>query len=135
MRRWSLGQGESRAFEECIKDKTEQYITRGYYAKQLHTFLDIFQPEQLHIIDFEDYVNKNAEVMDKICDFLELPRHTFPLVHAHRSEVDTSSRNELVLKKLREHYEAPNAELKALLSDIWGIEMSWLSPVTSLPAE
>jgi hypothetical protein len=130
MRRWTADKGhvkaEHRPFDECVSELTHQYVTRGYYAAQLKTYLKYFDAQQLHIVDFTAFKNRNAEVMAGICGFLGLQAYDFQPLHSYQRLKDVEHEYEESLRSLRVHYKPMNAELKQLLADVWGTSMSWL---------
>ena len=46
------------------------------YAMQLEPWLDLFEPGQIQVIRFEDYVQDRPGSLTRICDFLEVPSDT-----------------------------------------------------------
>ena len=132
MQRWAKNRSNvkvhGRPFDECISDLTHEYVTRGYYADQLKVFLRYFSATQLHIIDFNKYISKNAEVMDGVCEFLAISKFHFEPTHSYKRIKDTQDQYEESLTKLRKHYVPMNADLQRMLSDVWGVSMSWLDP-------
>jgi hypothetical protein len=53
------------------------YKARGRYLEQIKRYHAIFPKEQLLIITTEDFYKDRQEIMNKVCDHLELERHEF----------------------------------------------------------
>ncbi len=52
------------------------YISASTYVKQLEKWLLLFQPDQMLIIFSEDLKNDPMNTLNKVCNFLEVPRFT-----------------------------------------------------------
>lgn len=50
------------------------YTKRSMYDAQVKCFLNYFPPEQMHYLLFEDLVKNPQQELNKICDFLKIPR-------------------------------------------------------------
>lgn len=77
---------DSLSFEEAILQEKERianpgtqfhaevqpyaYMDRGRYYKQLTEYLKLFSPDQIHIILFEDFIQKTLEELKKVFNFL-----------------------------------------------------------------
>jgi hypothetical protein len=78
---------ESRAFDDVLEAEHGQiqkgervrvpygYLARGYYAQQLKRYFDLFDPDQLLMINFErQIVTEQHALCDRLFDFLEIER-------------------------------------------------------------
>jgi hypothetical protein len=48
------------------------YVDRGLYARQLAPFFELFPPEQIKVVKFETFKDRQRETLDAICSFLGL---------------------------------------------------------------
>jgi hypothetical protein len=53
-----------------LESRRFSYVDRGFYSQQLERFLKFFAREQLKIIKFEAFRNKQQEALDSIFEFL-----------------------------------------------------------------
>lgn len=82
-------QHENLSFDEALKEEQQRlqnytkennhigmiryaYQEQGMYAKQLMRYFKLFDREQFYIITFDDFVNKQEQVVKEICTFLGL---------------------------------------------------------------
>jgi hypothetical protein len=68
---------EQRSFEDAIKAEPE-YVERGMYFKQLKPYYELFPPEQIHVVLFEDSIAKPNEVWRNLCSFLQIDSNKVP---------------------------------------------------------
>lgn len=61
----------NKPFEEAIKE-IPRYIERGLYFNQVKRYYDIFPPENIHIILFDDLKSDPLKVFNSIFQFLSL---------------------------------------------------------------
>lgn len=77
---------ESRSFDEVIRDEKAGidrqiaaegaptvdggYLYIGLYARHLQIYRDLFPPEQLKVILFEDFTQRSQTTLADLCDFL-----------------------------------------------------------------
>ena len=57
--------GERRSFAELVKIRHD-IVLRGFYNTQLERYLDLFPRENIHVILFEDLIQRPAEILDQI---------------------------------------------------------------------
>jgi hypothetical protein len=81
---------ERHSFEEAIElepDRLERspfhrvhfsYVDRGFYARQVRRYLDLFPWEQFHFMFLEDFVGSFPREMNRLCEFLGVERHEWP---------------------------------------------------------
>ena len=64
-------------FEQNVEKYTipRSYISKGFYSNQLKIWLELFSPEQLIIVSTEDLESNPQETLDKIYDFLKIPKN------------------------------------------------------------
>ncbi len=64
-------------FEQDVEKYTipRSYISKGFYSNQLKIWLELFSPEQLIIVSTEDLESNPQETLDKIYDFLKIPKN------------------------------------------------------------
>ena len=130
---------ENLSFEDAIKvelnrlnDKIEpenkleryttprSYIAKGFYADQLKIWLKLFKNEQLLIISTEDFESKSQETLDKIYDFLQIPKNHVVNPEKHKVASYPKMKSE-TRKFLVDFYKKPNAELFSMI----GQEFDW----------
>ena len=110
-------------FEKMEKDGSyysrkfydHSYCSLGTYAEQLERWFKYFPREQFLIIQSEEFFSKTPEVMDKIYDFLNLPKHKlieYKKIHSsnYKKNMTTETR-----KKLVEFFKPHNERLYELL--------------------
>jgi len=96
------------SFEATLREAPHDYLKFGYYEENLRRYLDVFDPSQINCVLFERFVRNTQEVVDEVCDFLELdgsvdvaeaeshqnrakvPR--FPRLKWHLNQLDPSNR-------------------------------------------
>jgi hypothetical protein len=63
-------------------------IVRGYYGQQVERAQRIFGEDQVHVLEFRAFLKDYTTAVDKITDFLELPRFEEhpPLPHSMRGK-------------------------------------------------
>ncbi|MCV0410556.1 sulfotransferase [Nitrosopumilus sp.] len=96
------------------------YIVKGLYANQLKIWLELFNNEQLFIISTEDFESKPQETLDKIFDFLQIPKNHVVNPEKHKVASYPKMKSE-TRKFLIDFYKKPNAELFSMI----GREFDW----------
>ncbi|MCV0366633.1 MAG: sulfotransferase domain-containing protein [Nitrosopumilus sp.] len=96
------------------------YIAKGLYANQLKIWLELFNNEQLFIISTEDFESKPQETLDKIFDFLQIPKNHVVNPEKHKVASYPKMKSE-TRKFLVDFYKKPNAELFSMI----GREFDW----------
>ena len=96
------------------------YIAKGFYANQLKIWLKLFKNEQLFIISTDDFECKPQETLDKIYDFLQIPKNHIVNLEKHKvasyPKMKTDTRKFLI-----DFYKKHNAELFSMI----GQEFDW----------
>ena len=113
-------------YEIKSKNKLEKYTTprsyiaKGFYAEQLKIWIKLFKKEQLLIISTENFESKPQETLDKIYDFLQIPKNHVINPEKHKvasyPKMKTETRRFLV-----DLYKKPNAELFGMIEQ----EFDW----------
>jgi len=73
---------ERRKFAAAIRapqqpePETRNYVSRGFYDEQLQQFYDIFDTDQILILQSTDLRNKTQETINKVCDFIGADHYT-----------------------------------------------------------
>jgi hypothetical protein len=64
-------------FEQDVEKYTipRSYISKGFYSNQLKIWLELFSPKQLIIVSTEDLESNPQKTLDKIYDFLKIPKN------------------------------------------------------------
>ena len=96
------------------------YIAKGFYADQLKIWLKLFNDEQLFIISTEDFESKPRETLDKIYDFLQIPKNHIINIKKHKVASYPKMKSE-TRQFLIDFYKKPNAELFSMI----GQEFDW----------
>ena len=55
----------------------QQYIELGQYAFQIKNYFDVYSKKNILIIDYDDFIYKSSEVMNKVCVFLNVENRSF----------------------------------------------------------
>ncbi len=96
------------------------YIAKGFYADQLKIWLELFNNDQLLIICTEDFESKPQKTLDKIYDFLQIPKN--PIINPEKHKVASYPKMKSETRKfLVDFYKKPNAELYGMI----GQEFDW----------
>tara|TARA_B110000438_G_scaffold10047_1_gene10236 strand:- start:1490 stop:2356 length:867 start_codon:yes stop_codon:yes gene_type:complete len=86
------------------------YIAKGFYADQIKIWLELFTSEQLIIVSTEDLESNPQETLDKIYDFLEIPKNYKLIPEKQKIASYPKMKNE-TRKFLIDLYKKSNAEL------------------------
>jgi hypothetical protein len=54
------------------------YLSRGLYMDQLERWTRFFPPDRFLLLHSAELFSRTEEALDRVCDFLGLPRHRFP---------------------------------------------------------
>ena len=85
---------EPLTFRQCVKSEQERikenifkgYVEQSKYSLQIERYLSLFNISQMHFLLFEDLVRSPLEELNKIADFLDIPRfEELPQVHSNRT--------------------------------------------------
>ncbi len=96
------------------------YITKGFYADQLKIWLELFNPEQLIIVSTENLEANPQEILDKIYDFLKIPKN-HKLIPEKQKIASYPKMKSETRKFLVDFYKKYNAELFSMI----GREFDW----------
>jgi len=131
---------ENLSFEDAIKEEQIQlnniddddennlekytiprsYISKGFYADQLKIWKKLFNPEQLLIISTEDFEFNSQETLNKIYDFLGVPKQIILNPEKHKVASYPKMKNETRIF-LADLYKKHNEKL----FDMIGQEFDW----------
>jgi hypothetical protein len=90
---WKKGV-EHLTFRQCVSREQERikenifkgYVERSKYSIQVERYLSLFNISQMHFLLFEDLLRSPFEELNKIADFLGVPRfEELPQVHSNRT--------------------------------------------------
>ncbi|SDC82619.1 MULTISPECIES: sulfotransferase family protein [unclassified Candidatus Frackibacter] len=95
------------------------YKTRGIYIEQLQRWFKLFSREQLLIIKSEDLYANPQLVMDKVLEFLELPKWELTEYKQFNSSGDYPEMDSNIRQQLHEYFEPYNQRLYDLLDVNW----------------
>jgi hypothetical protein len=124
---------EMREFDEAIREELESlqagttplepgYVARGLYRQQLERYLELFERDQLLVLEASELRRESASVVKRSIAFLGLPEHRFsgdrPLIHVgqNKSEIPRAS-----ARRLQHFYRPHNESLYELL----GYDLGW----------
>lgn len=97
------------------QDRIHSYVDRGFYSKQIQNIMRYFPKEQMFFIKNEALLNQHDQVLQSICDFLDIP--VFEKLPKQRiifsSQVNTIPVS--AKKKLKKKYFLEIKNLEALL--------------------
>lgn len=119
---------DPRSFAEAVAEEQRHlnnqqdhhsYLSRGLYAGQIEEYLKFWPKDKLLIIDNMQLKRLTQQVIDEVCDFLEIPRFNIDTVD--RSEMfweNKSSTDEKIDSELQKYltgfFEQPNTFLEEL---------------------
>jgi hypothetical protein len=138
---WCLRQcGETRSFREAVEAEIGTpgdggglrvprdrrlgdplVVRRGIYQPQLERWRTHFPDDQLMVIQSERWFRDPPQVMEQVCDYLELPRLSqLPRVMRNRNKPHEPF-DKTVLEELRDFYRPYNDAL----SEYLGMDLDW----------
>jgi hypothetical protein len=89
----NLLQGRTKKPPEIEVMKNPAYINRSRYKLQIKPYLELFGPQQISLLIFEEYIANPFEILQQAAQFLEIPAAGF-------TRIDSTPRNVYVpLKK------------------------------------
>jgi len=98
------------------------YFYRGLYASLLKPYFFLFPKDQIHVIKSEDFFDDVNTEINKVYEFLGLPRRTLTNIKTHKVGPDTYPPMDAQVKQtLQQLYKPHNQELSAML----GWQHSW----------
>ena len=103
-------------FEHNVEKYTipRSYIAKGFYANQLKIWLELFNSEQLIIISTEDLESNPQVTLDKIYDFLKIPKNHKLIPEKQKKASYPKMKNE-TREFLIDLYKKNNAELFTMI--------------------
>jgi hypothetical protein len=103
-------------FEHNVEKYTipRSYIAKGFYANQLKIWLELFNSEQLIIISTEDLESNPQGTLDKIYDFLKIPKNHKLIPEKQKKASYPKMKNE-TRELLINLYKKNNAELFSMI--------------------
>jgi len=103
-------------FEHNVEKYTipRSYIAKGFYANQLKIWLELFNSEQLIIISTEDLESNPQVTLDKIYDFLKIPKNHKLIPEKQKKASYPKMKNE-TREFLINLYKKNNAELFSMI--------------------
>lgn len=103
-------------FEHDVEKYTipRSYIAKGFYANQLKIWLELFNSEQLIIISTEDLESNPQETLDKIYNFLKIPKNHKLIPEKQKIASYPKMKNE-TREFLIDLYKKNNAELFTMI--------------------
>jgi hypothetical protein len=125
---------ETREFDEAVCAELEQlkigaaplepgYIAHGLYYQQLQRYLDVFQRDQILVLESSELRRDPARVVVQTVAFLDLPDHEFgngwPLIHVGEDQAEIPDAARQVLRRF---YRPHNESLYELLGRDFGWE-------------
>ena len=103
-------------FEHNVEKYTipRSYIAKGFYANQLKIWLELFNSEQLIIISTEDLESNPQGTLDKIYNFLKIPKNHKLIPEKQKKSSYRKMKNE-TREFLINLYKKNNAELFSMI--------------------
>lgn len=92
----------------------QAYRRRGHYAEQLKVFSDLLSPEQVHVVESEQFFVEPEKAYGDLLDFLGLPAVMPPSFDRFNARPGSPLSPELE-RELREHFAPHNEALAAYL--------------------
>ena len=101
------------------------YVARGEYATQLEAWRARFDPDQLHVVQAEEFFADPAAVYGRVLE-LPRPRHAGAGRRSSRrtTPVPAGGMAPETRARLAEHFAEPNRRLEELL----GRRLGWIGP-------
>jgi hypothetical protein len=95
------------------------YRHRGIYRPQVERWLAAFPAEQVMIVQSEEFSRDEQLTMDKVSDFLEIPRYK-RIAYPRHNQSPKVTIDPRVLRDLADFYRPHNQELYALVGKDYG---------------
>lgn len=92
------------------------YVSRGRYAARLRAWLDVFPPEQMLVLAYEELVHAPEANLTAVWNFLDID--DVPLELPHRNVGTKQDVDPTVVASLREQFREPNRVLADLLESV-----------------
>lgn len=107
------------SFEQCIDeediDPARSYKSRGFYGKQVESYLKNFPPEQLRIFPYEQFTEDPKSVIQEICTFLGVdPNFSPDMSDKYNANPPAEPLSQEMKKKLIELYREDILKLQDL---------------------
>jgi hypothetical protein len=77
------------SFEQMLQHAPSTLLTRSYYFAQLTRYYQLFSPDQIRVLVFEDFIKRQQETLDDLCRWLGLPPTSINVHNAHRNTAQT----------------------------------------------
>lgn len=104
------------------------YVYRGFYAEHLERWCKFFPDDQMFIEESEYFYANPQDCLEKITDFLDLPRYRFNCKSSHNIGGYSESILQTDLKYLKAVYKNHNEKLfSALGREFWTVPKESLS--------
>lgn len=109
---------ELEASKGAYQSRVRSYMSRGLYVSQVQRAMEIFPHENIKVVKYENYKDNQFEVLEDICNFLEVKEFKRPV------ERITSNKLEYKRKITEEEF---NCHLPLFADDIERLEelLSW----------
>jgi sulfotransferase family protein len=79
------------------------YVSRGFYFNQINRYIELFGKDNIIVLDFDSFLNNQAECINKIINFISIKLNKMHLKHNIHSNVSHSPKykriNEFVYRK------------------------------------
>lgn len=100
--------------------RTRSYLSRGIYIDQLQVWSSFFQEKQMLVLKSEDVFKDEANALERILDFLEIPSWA-PESYSIPNKREYSGMSPLIRQRLGEYYKPHNQRLYEYL----GTDLAW----------
>jgi hypothetical protein len=100
--------------------RTRSYLRRGIYIDQLLVWSSFFQRKQMLILKSEDLFNNTKNTLERMLDFLEIPRWA-PETYSIPNKREYTGVSPLIRQRLDEYYRPHNQRLYEYL----GVDLGW----------
>jgi hypothetical protein len=126
------GYPEERSFAQCVAESMalgtqanaltdpRGYLGRGLYAQQLERVFAHFDRKQVLILENRVLLDAHEQTMEKILNFLGLPREELPFRKVFSSAIDTEQLYPAEMAALKHYFKPHNEALFALLGRDYG---------------
>ena len=78
------------SFEDTIRYQPHKIIFRSLYKDQLQDYYDLFPPERIKVVLFEDLVENKKHTLSEVCSFLNIDYNLFDISKIEKSHKNKS---------------------------------------------
>ena len=99
------------AWHDDRDNRRYSYVHRGFYAEQLERWYKVFPGNQIYVEESEYFYKDPQDCLNKVTDFLGIPRYQFDCNSSHNVGGYSESMPESDLRYLKELYKGQSEQL------------------------